>query len=177
MTRQCSGPGRRVRFLRFESRRGAGSAIDRHYVMVPWRVIFFGVNLTACLGWIALTTQFFAGESDLSIFGLVLGAIMASPAIAVALAEWLLFARRMPRLERPLGIVAGLVGALALFALVVNAGEALVNGGSPNVLFWLGFGSICLAISAYGFWCCWLRVRRQTLPQSHGFPVGQAAAP
>jgi hypothetical protein len=145
--------------------------------MVPWRVIFFPVTLAACLGWIALTTHFIAGESDLSVFAFVLGTLMASPAIAVAVAEWLLFARRMPRLERPLGMVAGLVGALAVFALVANAGEALAKGGSPGVLFWLGFGSVCLAIAVYGFWCCWLRVRRQTLPQSRGFPVGQAAAP
>jgi hypothetical protein len=144
--------------------------------MVPWRIIFFGANLAACLGWIALTIQFI-GESDLSVFALVLGAIMASPAIAVGIAEWLLFARRMPRLERPLGVIAGLVGALALFALVANAGEAFVKGGSPGALFWLGFGSVCLAIAAYGFWCCWLRVRRQTLLQSRGFPIGQAAAP
>jgi hypothetical protein len=145
--------------------------------MVPWRVIFFGVNLAACLGWIALATQFIAGESELSVFALLVGALMASPAIAVGIAEWLLFARRVHRLERPLGIIAGLVGALALFALIANAGEALVKGGSPGALFWLGFGSVCLAIAAYGFWCCWLRVRRQTLPQSRGFPVGQAAAP
>src|SRR3954464_8575899 len=32
ITRQCSGPSRRVSFLWFESRRGAGSATDRHYV-------------------------------------------------------------------------------------------------------------------------------------------------
>lgn len=34
ITRQCSGPSRRVSFLWFESRRGAGSATDRHYVML-----------------------------------------------------------------------------------------------------------------------------------------------
>jgi hypothetical protein len=33
ITRQCSGPSRRVSFLWFESRRGAGSATDWHYVM------------------------------------------------------------------------------------------------------------------------------------------------
>lgn len=34
MTRQCSGPSRRVRFWWFESRRGAGSAADRPYVIL-----------------------------------------------------------------------------------------------------------------------------------------------
>lgn len=33
ITHQCSGPSRRISFLWFESRRGAGSATDRHYVM------------------------------------------------------------------------------------------------------------------------------------------------
>jgi len=33
ITCQCSRPSRRVRFLLFQSRRGAGSATDRHYVM------------------------------------------------------------------------------------------------------------------------------------------------
>src|SRR5439155_7489996 len=35
ITRQCSGPSRRVSFLWFENRRGAGSATDRHYVIQP----------------------------------------------------------------------------------------------------------------------------------------------
>lgn len=143
--------------------------------MVPWRIIFFGVNLAACLGWIALVAQSFAEYADLN--ALVVGSIVASPAVAVGIGEWLLFAWRLRCLEQPLGAVSGLVGALALFALVANAGEALVKGVSPGLLFWLGFGSVCLAIAAYGFWCCWLRVRRQTLPQPRGFPVGQAAAP
>jgi hypothetical protein len=139
--------------------------------MAPWRVIFFAINSAACLGWVVLTARFIATESDLSGLALVLGMIMASPAIVVAVAEWLLFTRRIPRLERPLGVLAGLVGALALFALVVNAAEAAVKGGSPGVWFWLGFGTTCLAIAAYGFWCCWLRVRRQTLAEPRGFPV------
>src|SRR5882724_885805 len=33
ITRECSGPSRRVSFLWFETRRGAGSATDRPYVM------------------------------------------------------------------------------------------------------------------------------------------------
>jgi hypothetical protein len=136
--------------------------------MLPWRVIFFGVNVSACLGWIVLISLFIATESDLSLMAVVLGGVMASPAVAVALAEWLLFARRVPRLERPLGILAALVGALALFALVANAAEAAVKGGAPGLLFWLGFGSGCLAVAVYGFCCGWLRVRRQTLVQARG---------
>ena len=34
ITRQCSGPSRRVSFVWFESRRGAGSATDRPYVIL-----------------------------------------------------------------------------------------------------------------------------------------------
>jgi len=136
--------------------------------MPPRRAIFFGVNVAACLGWIVLTSLFIATESDLSLLALVLGGVIASPAVAVAVAEWLLFARRMQRLERPLGILAALVGALALFALIANAAEAAVKGIAPGVWFWLGFAGVCLAIVAYGFWCGWLRVRRQTLVQARG---------
>lgn len=143
--------------------------------MAHWRIIFFAINFAACLGWVAVIAQFIAGESDGSVSSLLLGAIMAAPAIAVGIAEWLLFARRVPGLERPLGFLAGLVGVLALFAFVANATEA--KGGSPGALFWFGFGAICLTISAYGLWCCWLRVRRRTLVERRGFPVGRAAAP
>jgi hypothetical protein len=136
--------------------------------MLPWRVIFFGVNFAACLGWIVLSALFIATESDRSLVAVVLGALMASPGVAIAIAEWLLFARRVPRLERPLGVLAALVGALALFALIANAAEAAVKGGAPGVLFWLGFASACLAIAAYGFWCGWLRVRRQTFVEARG---------
>src|SRR5262245_20750401 len=127
--------------------------------MEPWRTIFIGVWIVVAVLWLVEGSQ---GSVD--HFSAVVGVVIAAPGAAIALAEWFLFARDKHRLERPLGIVAGLVGALALFALVANAGEALVEGGSPGVLFWLGIGSVCLAIAAYGFWCCWLRVRRQTLP-------------
>jgi hypothetical protein len=144
--------------------------------MVPWRTIFFGVNCAACLGWIVIAVLWLAEGSQRSIdlFSAVVGVVIAAPAAAIAVGEWLLFARGKQKLERPLGIVAGLVGALALFALVANAGEAFVKGGSPGALFWLGFGSVCLAISAYGFWCCWLRVRRQTLLLSRIKPRGNS---
>jgi hypothetical protein len=118
----------------------AGPAGDRPYVMVPWRVIFFAVNVAACVGWIVLTAQFI-GESGLGLFAFLIGAIMAAPAVAVGIAEWLLFMRRVTRLERPLGVLGGLVGALSLFGFVANAGEAAMKGGSPGVLFWLGFGA------------------------------------
>ena len=36
---QCSGPSQRVSFLRFEGRRGAGSAADRPYVRRPVRIM------------------------------------------------------------------------------------------------------------------------------------------
>jgi hypothetical protein len=145
---------------------------------MPWRVIFFGVNFAAAMGWVVMFADFIGRESDGSVFALVSGAVMASPGIVVMIAEWLLFARRVKALERPLGVLAGVVGALASFALITNAGEAALKGGpSAGVLFWIGFTAVCLAISAYGFWCCWLRVRRQTVPEERGFPVGRPPAP
>lgn len=145
--------------------------------MKVWRAIFFGVNSTVCLGWIGLCTLFVAplavdelGENSLAV-AVVVGVGMASPAVVVLVGEWLLFARRWGGLERPLGVVAGLGGALALFAFVANAGEAIMKGGSAGVVFWLGFGGACVVIAAYGFWCCWLRVRRKTFSRVRGFDV------
>src|SRR5438105_6199784 len=50
ITRQCSGPSRRVSFLSFRSRQGAGSATDRHYV-IPlhqevMRPLRYSINVT-----------------------------------------------------------------------------------------------------------------------------------
>src|SRR5689334_12753375 len=39
MTRRCSGPSRRVSFFSIESRRGAGSAADRPYVIPPMNLL------------------------------------------------------------------------------------------------------------------------------------------
>lgn len=66
-----------------------------------------------------------------------------------------------------------------MFGFLANAGEAIVEGGLPGIGFWpgvglwLGFGSICLGLAAYGLWCGWLRVRKRTLPEERGFPVGR----
>jgi hypothetical protein len=140
-------------------------------IVLPWGVIFFAVNLAASLGWLTLTGISFARDSDWGFFTFLIAATMAAPAIALAVAEWLLFGRQIAWLERPLGIIAGLVGALALFALVANAGEAVAGGRSPGSFFWIGFGSICLGVATYAFWCCWLRVRRRTIAARPGFPV------
>jgi hypothetical protein len=145
---------------------------------MQWRAIFFGVNFAAAVGWVVSVADFIGDKSDGSTFALVTGAVMASPGIVVMVAEWLLFARRVRVLERPLGVLAGVAGALALIALITNASEAALKGGSQvGVLFWIGFTGVCLGISAYSFWCCRLRVRRLTLPEEWGFPVGGPAAP
>ena len=138
--------------------------------MSAWRAIFFGINLAACLSWIFITARFFA-ESDRDAFAAVMWTLVALPAVAVGVAEWLLFTRRAPRLERPLGIVAGLVGALAIFAFLANVAEVVHSSASPDVDFWLLFGAACLAVAAYSFWCSWLRTRRRTFAEPRGFPV------
>ena len=147
--------------------------------MVPWRTVFFAVNFGAtvlfvivCVASVGETVV--GGGSPFAFAGAV---CFAWPAIAFGVAEWFLHVRNARSLERPLGIVCGLVGGLAIFAFVSNAAESSAKGGSPGVGFWLGFGAICLAIALYGLWCCWLRVRRRTLPQARGFPVDRAAAP
>ncbi len=149
--------------------------------MVPWRTIFFWVNSAACLGWLIIAVLWVGEESQGSIdpFSAIVGVAMASPAVAIAIGEWLLFSRDKERLERPLGYVAGIVGGLACFGFLANAGEAIVKGGpgTPGLEFWLGFGVICFSIAAYGFWCCWLRVRRKTIPEPRGFPVCDRTAP
>jgi hypothetical protein len=139
--------------------------------MVPRRTIFFAVNfalsvsmVAICVG--ALAEVFGGGGSPGSLMG---GVCFIWPAALCAIAEWALYFRKVRRLERPLGIFAGLVGALALFALVTT----IVRGDSPGMGAWFGFGSICLALAAYGLWCAWLRIRRRTLPEQRGFPVVQ----
>jgi hypothetical protein len=158
------------------SRAGGAPAAERPHVMVPWRTIFFAVNFALsismvgiCVG--ALAEVFGGGGSPGSLMG---GMCFIWPAAVCAIAEWALYFRNVRWLERPLGIFAGLVGALTFFALVTNAGEAIVKGDSPGIGAWFGFGSICLALAAYGLWCAWLRIRRRTLPEQRGFPVVQS---
>jgi hypothetical protein len=142
--------------------------------MTPWRTIFFAINFTMSVGMVAMCVGVLVGSSGDASPGAFLGGVcFIWPAAAVAIAEWVLYFRKVRRLERPLGIFAGLVGTLALFALVSNAGEAIIKGDSPGISFWLGFGSICLCVAAYGLWCAWLRVRQRTLPEERGFPVGR----
>lgn len=141
--------------------------------LVPWSMVFCAVNCAACLFWIVFVVLWLAEVSQGNI-GLVPSAVailIALPAVAIGFLEWLLYSRQARKLERPLGIFTGLIGLLALFGLISNIGEAIVKGGPSDVLWWLSFGSICLTIAAYGFWCCWMRVRQRTLPHLRGFPV------
>jgi hypothetical protein len=147
--------------------------------MVPWRTVFFGVNFGAAalfviLCVVSMAESLVGGGSPFAFLG---GVCFVWPALAFGVAEWSLHVRNARSLERPLGVVCGLVGGLAIFAFVSNAAEAAVKGGSPGILFWIGFGAACFAIAAYGLWCCWLRVRRRTFPEERGFPVGRPAAP
>lgn len=141
--------------------------------MWPWRTIFFAIHVAACFAFI-VTVGFWVVDVSagrVSVLTVCAGLVMASPAIAVMMAEWLLFAKGYRKLETLLGIVAGLAGFMACFAFIANGVEAIVNGRSPGIGFWLLFGFVSLAMGAYGFWCCWLRVRHKTCIEPRGFPV------
>jgi nitrate/nitrite transporter NarK len=139
-------------------------------MMSSTRVIFFSINLSACFGWIVISARLFS-ESEGDLFAVVVCTLMAFPAVVAGVAELLLFSQRAPWLERPLGIVAGIVGAAAVFGFLANVGEVIHSRSSPDVSFWLVFGGACLAVAGYSFWCCWLRLRRRTFAEPRGFPV------
>ena len=139
--------------------------------MVPWRAIFFSVNVSVAIGMVFVIAQWIVSGSAMQPFVLFVGCVMVAPFIAIAIAEWLLFTRRAPRLERPLGVVAGLAGALAVLCFLTNVGEAVMQGSSTGISIWFVFGVVCLCVASYGFWCCWLRVRRRTLEMPRGFSV------
>jgi hypothetical protein len=147
--------------------------------MVPWRTIFFAINFGAAVFFFVICLasvgeSFVGGGSPFAFLG---GVCFAGPAAAFGIGEWLLRMRNIRGLEGPLGLVCGLVGAMALFAFASNAAEAAVKGGSPGIRFWLGFGAVCFAIAVYGLWCCWLRVRHRTLPGERASPNAGPEAP
>lgn len=151
---------------------------DPLHKTTTWRVVFFTVNFTMSMLWVAMcvTVIYDCLRRNGTPFAFLGGICFIWPAMAWAIAEWALHFRNARRLERPLGIFCGLVGALALFALVSNAIEAAVERSSPGIGFWLVFGGVFLSIAAYGLWCAWLRVRRRTMrepPEPRGFPVIQ----
>ena len=127
---------------------------------MPWRAIFFAVNFAASVLFV-ISCIVAVGESlngAGSPYALGGGVCFVVPAAAYGLAEWLLYVRNVRRLERPLGVVCGVVGAMAVFAFVANAGEAMTTptSGGPGVLAW-GFAAACFGTAAYGFFCCWKR--------------------
>jgi hypothetical protein len=147
--------------------------------MARWRTIFFAINFGFAVALVALSVEplmelFAGGGTPGSLGGVV---CCGWPAAAIAPAEWLLYFHNVRGLERPLGIVSGIGGLLALTALISNAAEAISTGNSPGVGFWLGFGSICIGAAAYAFWCAWLRIRQRTTPEERGFPVEQSRTP
>ena len=133
--------------------------------MVPWRTVFFAVNfsgslLVAGICVLGICLPFAGGGSP---YGLVIGVILIGPAIALSVAEWLLYARRVKRLERPLGIVSGNAAGVTVFLFAINAANAFANGSSAAVGTWLGIALASLAAAGYGLWCCWLRMNGRTL--------------
>jgi hypothetical protein len=128
-----------------------------------WHLVFFLVNFVAAVLWVLICVVCvvevsIGGGSPFAFAGAVCS---FGPAFAFAIAEWLLFVRNFQSLRRPLGIICGLVGALAVFALASDMFRAVVEGGAPGALFWMIFGSISVAVATYGFWCCWYRLRHR----------------
>lgn len=142
--------------------------------MTSWRTIFFAVNFGAALLSVVMFVVVVAEwpyslGSPFAFLGAAGGIV---PALGFCLAEWLLYVRKARSLELPLGVICLAVGALAIFAFLATAAEALTDGEDAlGVRFWLIFGSICLTIAIYSFWCGWLRVRQRTFPSERGFPV------
>jgi hypothetical protein len=87
------------------------------------------------------------------------------PALVFGIAEWFLYFRKFRSLEKPLGVICGIIGVLALVVVMGNAGEAIREGD------WLIFGATGISIAAYNLWCCWMRMHRWTFPEERGFPV------
>jgi hypothetical protein len=127
----------------------------------PVRTLFFVINFGAAVLWcvlcIVVIVQFSVGEnsSPFALFGAICS---VGPAIAVALAELILFLRGGRTLQRFLGCCCGLVGAFMVFGFLSNVFEAIAEGDSVGGGFWLVFGSVSVAIAGYGFWCCYYRL-------------------
>jgi len=97
----------------------------RSMPMVPWRTVFFAVNfgttvlfVIACV--VGVGEWLVVGGSPFAFLGAV---CFIGPALAFGITEWLLYVRKVRNLERPLGVVCGLVGGLAIFAFISNAAE------------------------------------------------------
>jgi hypothetical protein len=135
--------------------------------MVPWRTIFFvinfGVTMVVVLPSLAIIVDYLVvGVPSFAFFGAV---IFIWPALAIGVGEWLLYVRNVRSLERPLGVVCGLVGVMAIYGFVMNAADAAVKGDSLDIGFWLVSGGKFFGIAAYGLWCCWLRVNSRPGPR------------
>ena len=137
----------------------------------PWRIVFFTVNMTACAIVMTLFIISLLRAADDLASVILFVAIFGLPSVVVAMAEYSLLRKRTAWLERPLGILAGLVAMVALLLCISNAIEALTNGTKLSISFWTVFIPACLAIAAYGGWCCWLRAMKLTLPDEPGFQV------
>lgn len=141
----------------------------------PWRIVFFTANITACALLLELAAiPLLRTPDEIGIVVLFI-VIFGVPSLAVGIAEIALICWRTRWLERPLGVIAGLVGMLAFLLLLTNSIEALTKPVRLPASFWLGFIPACLVISAYCGWCCWMRVMKLTIPAQYGFEVGGEA--
>ena len=143
--------------------------------MMPWRPVFFAVNVSSAVAFVGLcvvsVAEVLAGAG--SGFAFLGGVCLSGPAVMFAICEWLLYVRGARSLERPLGVVCGVVGGIAIVSFVGNLGEAVAESALAGVPFWLMFGGLCSGVGGYGFWCGWLRIRRMTFPDERGFPVSR----
>ena len=135
ITRRCRGPSRRVSFLWFGSRRGAGSATDRPYVMPRLRRhIFASVAwvLASLLVWVAVLNGLMAALARLHVVELQPNGRLTGPWVDVVMIVYLVVAvpARWPSrswwaswrgARDSLGLVRGLPpGGASLFKVVVT---------------------------------------------------------
>jgi hypothetical protein len=131
--------------------------VGRDITRTVFFVVNFGVSVMfAIICAICILILPFDGGS---LFDLASALLCIAPASAIAIAEWMLFARRSRRLERPLGILCGAVGGFTLYGFAGNLSEAAVEGTTADLSFWLVFAAISATIGAYALWCCWYRLR------------------
>src|SRR5688500_6467523 len=120
--------------------------------MGTWRTVFFVINFGATALFVLFC--FISFFDLLAAFGLPVGypggMSFVVAAVAYGAAEWLAYFRKNRALEWSLGVVCGLVGALAAGAFVVNAVGAVGEGGLTDGYIHLGIGAVLFAVAAYG---------------------------
>jgi hypothetical protein len=140
--------------------------------MMPWRTIFFSVNLTAAVLFVVfcLIPDRSVDERDTFILHVAIW-----PAVAFGIAEWVLFSQKNRELEKLLGGIAGFLAIPTTILFVGSIGEA-VNGGLAAFRPTLFVGSLIAA--TYSALCCYQRLLGRPLPKEpRGFAVADRTSP